>query len=209
MARKQELAVGQERELKSPRKPPRHGKLPVARVKILELGVQAELYGGSGSNYNFWKLHDDLVRVRMVDAGDWDWEVSSRQCRERATERDPDVMSYASHARKYRYERLPDGEYLVKPALLGSLWTSEQDAQRAYEQRLAEAKAIYEEAVERQRAQLTRIFVGAGVSAVPISWGHSGTLSLNALAALINHGAGQARIAEVHWRDYEPRQEAS
>jgi hypothetical protein len=209
MARKVELAVGQHRELKSPRRPRRgEAEAPKARVEIIALGVAAELYGG-GDNYRFWKLHTDMVHVRMVDAGDWAWEVSSRQCRERALGRDPNVASYASHERKYLWERLPADEYLVKPALLGSLWGDEQDSERVHAERVAEAKRRYEAAVERQRGQLTQIFNGARVSAVPISWGHSGTLSLNALAALINHGAGRQRVPEVHWRDYDPDQQVA
>ena len=206
MARKTELAVGQERELKEARRPRHNERLPVARVKILALGQQAELYGG-GDNYRFWKLATDMVLVEMVEAGDWSWGISSRQARERATTRDPSVLSYASHSRKYKYEKLPPGQYLVKPSLLGGIWGDEQEAQRAYELAVAKRRKVYEAEVERQRDQLTRYFVGAKVDPRPISWGHSGELSLNGLAALLNHATGRETIREVHWRDYEPQPE--
>jgi hypothetical protein len=77
-------------------------------------------------------------------------------------------------------------------------------AVRAAGGRFENNQRAYEKAVEVQRQQLTRILVGAGVSAVPIRWGHSGELSLNSLAAIVNYVAGtHIHVPEVHPADYE------
>jgi hypothetical protein len=64
-------------------------------------------------------------------------------------------------------------------------------------------KRAYEAATERQRDQLTRIFVGAGVPASTLRWGHTGMLSLNSLAAIVNFVSGtRLQVDEVHPSDY-------
>ena len=60
----------------------------------------------------------------------------------------------------------------------------------------------YRQAVEAQREQLIILFRAAGVDATPIHFGHSGALSLNALAAVINAAVGRQRIPEIHPSNY-------
>lgn len=82
-------------------------------------------------------------------------------------------------------------------------------AVRAATGRFENNERAYQRAVERQRRQLTNILVGAGVSAVPISWGHTGMLSLNSLAAIVNFVAGtRLHVDEVHPSDYALEEES-
>lgn len=58
-------------------------------------------------------------------------------------------------------------------------------------------------ATERQRQQLVRLFSGAGVSAVALAWGHSGTISNNALAKVINYAVkSRSQVDLVDPADY-------
>lgn len=65
------------------------------------------------------------------------------------------------------------------------------------------SQRAFVQAQEVQREQLIIIFRQAGVDATPIHFGHSGTLSLNALAAVINAAVGHQRIPEIHPSDYQ------
>lgn len=215
MVRQSSLAVGQRRELKHPSRG-RHADHGIAEVEILAIGQPMETRGGN-QTYSYWQLHDDGVHVRLVRQHDWRFEEgSSRQTRQRPmVYRDDaglwqgartDTRHRDPYSPTWQSERLPKGEYLVRPSLLGELWDdSLQGAELAHRQRLARAKAAFAEAVEGQREQLTRYFVGAQVSAVPISWGHTGTLSLNDLAAIINHAVGKDVVPIVNWLDYQPQ----
>jgi hypothetical protein len=64
-------------------------------------------------------------------------------------------------------------------------------------------RRAYHEAIARQQRQLTQIFVGAGVPASMLRWGHTGTLSLNSLAKIVNFVSGtRLQVDEVHPDDY-------
>ena len=60
--------------------------------------------------------------------------------------------------------------------------------------RFENPERAYEQARHRQQRQLTQLFVLAGVSAVPLHHGHTGTLSANDLAKIINVAVGRQRI---------------
>jgi hypothetical protein len=63
----------------------------------------------------------------------------------------------------------------------------------------------YDEALARQQRQLQQIFVGAGVPASILHWGHSGEMSLNSLAAIVNFVSGtRLQVDEVHPSDFGP-----
>jgi hypothetical protein len=64
----------------------------------------------------------------------------------------------------------------------------------------------YDTAVARQQRQLQQILIGAGVPAQMIHWGHTGEMSLNALAAIINFVSGtRLQVEEVHPSDFGPK----
>lgn len=195
MARRKELAVGQIRQLISPRK----GDDSVAKVRIEALDVPCEMISGT-EQYRYF-TSQLLVEVRVLDYRDWSFDPTSTQQSDRRRNRvHGEIQSLP----------LPRGHYLVRPHLLGPIWDNKAMAAADLD---AEArrikKANFEVAIERQRRQLTNIFVAARVSAVPISWGHSGTLSLNALAAIVNAVAGRKMVDEVHPADFGLVTEAS
>ena len=69
--------------------------------------------------------------------------------------------------------------------------------------RFENSDRAYAAAVEKQRDQLIRLFVGAGVSAQPLIWGHSGTISNAALARVINHAVrSRSQVDEPNPHDY-------
>ena len=59
---------------------------------------------------------------------------------------------------------------------------------------------------EAQRRQLTMIFTMARINATPLLWGHSGTLSANDLARLVNFVShSELQVPEVWPEDYGVR----
>jgi hypothetical protein len=76
-------------------------------------------------------------------------------------------------------------------------------AVRTPEGRFENRKRAYEQAMERQRRQLTNIFVGAGLPASQLRWGHTGPLSLNSVAKLVNFiSSTRLQVEQVDPADY-------
>lgn len=206
MARRNELAVGQVRELKHPSSG-RFANTNRAKVRILGLDRLALLHHRGDGSYasSGYREHKDLVLVEVLEENGWKFDSwSSLQTRAWPVQKLA-LPNMRHGSQRWETKLLPDNQYLVKPKLLGAIWNEEEKTE------IARTEAIYTErqrrfnaAVRSQDQRLSKILEMAGVSSSKWRGGHSWSLSSNDLSKIIEDVShGTVSPGQVHWVDYQ------
>lgn len=209
MARRNELKVGQVRELRHP-STGRFANTNRAKCRILALDQFAELYSRGDGSYasSGYKEHQDLVLVEVLEANGWRWDsASSLQTRSRPVKKIDDRRArYGSQ--RWETELLPKDQYLVKPKLLGAIWNEEEKmAEARIEAIYAERQRLFNEEVREQDQRLSEILETADVSSSKWRGDHTWHLSSNDLAKIIEDVShGTVSPGQVHWKDYQDKE---
>ena len=214
MARKGEVKVGDVRELRGPERG-RYARGAVAKVEVLASGQPMESYSsGSWGESGRWKHHTDAFLVRVIESQGWKFTKSAQQMRTKPTTKKPGWQR--SYDSSWEHENLPEGQLLVKAALLGPIWDDEAKTAQAEAQRVLEARQqLHTEAIDAQREALAAFFREAGVqSDVHFSWGFTANLGFNVLAKALNHALQgdhdqvgvEVALPVVEWADFAERE---
>jgi hypothetical protein len=203
MASRKELAVGQVRELRSARR----GDTGVpAKVEILALDQTTEFSRRDSIHYTD---HNDMVLVKVLEPNDWHVTYFSNQMdNERALVGQKSTRPghiAGAYRKRWQTEKLPEGQYLVKPKLLGPVWDEEEkqaQAKAAEEGRIRREK--YQELVRAQDQRIQKFLETAQVQSTRWSSTSRWQLTSNDLAKIIETASlGEISIGEVHWSDVE------